>query len=231
MTGPPRPPRLPGQSPDRTPRAPPPSPISPMPTRSAESRSSSSSTPAPTRLPLVTSFAARVARSPATYRSSTASAPSSTPSDAQRLSTNPAFHAVSLNAKVESEGNDFDDRLVTSYNESIEADEAWDDNYTGKGVGVAVIDTGIQGDLPDFRESRTNPASRVVASAVVNPGASNRRGHPRSRHPYRRSDRGRWNRASVQRSAPRPLRRRRAGRESDLRSRRLTTRATPRSST
>ncbi len=94
-------------------------------------------------------------------------------SDAQRLSTNPAFHAVSLNAKVESEGNDFDDRLVTSYNESIEADEAWDDNYTGKGVGVAVIDTGIQGDLPDFRESRTNPASRVVASAVVNPGASN----------------------------------------------------------
>ena len=94
-------------------------------------------------------------------------------SDAQRLSTNPAFHAVSLNAKVESEGNDFDDRLVTSYNESIQADEAWDDDYTGKGVGVAVIDTGIQGDLPDFRESRRDTTSRVIATAVVNPGASN----------------------------------------------------------
>ncbi len=93
--------------------------------------------------------------------------------DAQRLSTNPAFHAVSLNAKVKSQGTSFDDRLVTSYNESIRADDAWNDGFTGKGVGVAVIDTGIQGDLPDFRESRSNPASRVVATAVVNPGASN----------------------------------------------------------
>ena len=75
---------------------------------------------------------------------------------AQRLSSDPAFHAVSLNAKVKSQGTSFDDRLVTSYNESIRADKAWDDGYTGKGVGVAVIDTGIQGNLPDFRDSRTD---------------------------------------------------------------------------
>ncbi len=113
-----------------------------------------------------------MARSPATCRSSTAVGAKLDAAAAQRLSTNPAFHAVSLNADVKSQGNDFDDRLVTSYNESIQADEAWDDDYTGKGVGVAVIDTGIQGDLPDFRESRTNSASRVIATAVVNPGAS-----------------------------------------------------------
>ncbi len=92
---------------------------------------------------------------------------------AQRLGWNPDIDAVSLNAGVESSGNDFDDRLVTSYNESIQADEAWDDDYTGKGVGVAVIDTGIQGDLPDFRQSRRDTTSRVIATAVVNPGASN----------------------------------------------------------
>jgi serine protease AprX len=34
-----------------------------------------------------------------------------------------------------------------------------------------VIDTGIAGGLPDFRTSRLNPASRVVASAVIDPGA------------------------------------------------------------
>lgn len=92
---------------------------------------------------------------------------------AQRLGWNPEVEAVSLNAKVKSTGNDFDDRLVTSYNESIQADEAWDDDFTGRGVGVAVIDSGIQGDLPDFRQSRRDSSSRVIATAVVNPGASN----------------------------------------------------------
>src|SRR3712207_1943919 len=42
---------------------------------------------------------------------------------------------------------------------------------TGKGVGVAVIDTGIAGDLPDFRVSAENRESRVIASAVTNPDA------------------------------------------------------------
>jgi serine protease AprX len=92
--------------------------------------------------------------------------------DAQRLATDPAFRTVSLNAEVKSQGTSFDDRLATSYNESIRADHAWGDGYTGKGVGVAVIDTGIQGNLPDFRDSRTSSVSRVIATAVVNPGAS-----------------------------------------------------------
>ena len=63
-------------------------------------------------------------------------------------------------------------RLATSYPQSIRADKAWAMGDTGKGVGVAVIDTGIAGNLPDFQVSRTDSTSRVVASAVVNPGAS-----------------------------------------------------------
>jgi serine protease AprX len=43
---------------------------------------------------------------------------------------------------------------------------------TGRGVGVAVIDTGITGDLPDFQTSRWDSTSRVVASAVIDPNAS-----------------------------------------------------------
>ena len=42
---------------------------------------------------------------------------------------------------------------------------------TGKGVGVAVIDTGIAGGLADFRRG-DGSGSRVVASAVTNPDAT-----------------------------------------------------------
>jgi subtilisin family serine protease len=43
---------------------------------------------------------------------------------------------------------------------------------TGKGVGVAVVDTGIAGDLPDFRISSYDKSSRVIGSAVVHPDAT-----------------------------------------------------------
>jgi serine protease AprX len=44
---------------------------------------------------------------------------------------------------------------------------------TGKGVGVAVVDTGIAGDQADFRKSQSDSTSRVIASAVTNPSAKN----------------------------------------------------------
>ena len=47
-------------------------------------------------------------------------------------------------------------------------------------MGVAVIDTGIAGNLPDFRVSNSDKRSRVIGSAVVNPDAttaSDRYGH------------------------------------------------------
>ncbi|HEY3021558.1 MAG TPA: S8 family peptidase [Solirubrobacteraceae bacterium] len=92
---------------------------------------------------------------------------------AARLAQRPAVRAVSLNAKVESTGTVDPLKIKTSYNQSIRAEKAWSAGYTGKGVGVAVIDTGIAGDLPDFRVSQTDTHSRVIATAVVNPAAQN----------------------------------------------------------
>jgi serine protease AprX len=114
--------------------------------------------------------------------------------EAQGLSDDSNVQAVSLNAQIKSEalrhrvvhrrlasssssgsggtGSVDSSRLATSYPMSIRADKAWAGGDTGKGVGVAVVDTGIAGNLPDFQVSRTNTSSRVVASAVVNPGAS-----------------------------------------------------------
>jgi serine protease AprX len=96
--------------------------------------------------------------------------------EAQRLSLSPAVHAVSLNAPVETQAVDTS-RIATAYNQSIRSDKVWNGQNgttaaTGKGVGVAVLDTGIDGTLPDFRVSETDPTSRVVASAIVNPGAT-----------------------------------------------------------
>lgn len=93
---------------------------------------------------------------------------------ARRLARNPAVRAVSPNGRVESsgyEGGLSAKRLKTAFNQSIGADSAWTPGLTGRGVGVAVIDTGIAGELPDFRVAADDPRSRVVASAVVNPGA------------------------------------------------------------
>ena len=79
--------------------------------------------------------------------------------------------AVSLNAAVESSGVVDPNALRTSFNQSIRADRSWGMGTTGKGVGVAVVDTGIAGDHPDLRVSQTDTRSRVIATAVTNPGA------------------------------------------------------------
>jgi serine protease AprX len=64
--------------------------------------------------------------------------------------------------------------LLTAHPFSSNATRAWQSKPygTGKGVGVAVIDTGIAGELADFRASAKDTTSRVVATAVVNPAAT-----------------------------------------------------------
>jgi serine protease AprX len=97
-----------------------------------------------------------------------------TAGDARTLARSPQVHAVSLNSTLLQtwwRGTPAPWQLSTTYDQSVHATGLWRQS-TGNGVGVAVIDTGIAGDVPDFRASRWNSASRVIASAVVDPNAS-----------------------------------------------------------
>ena len=92
---------------------------------------------------------------------------------ARRLAASPLVHAVSLNAAIRD--TTLTDptpwTLATSFDQSTGASRLWY-RSTGAGVGVAVIDTGIDGDLPDFQTSQGSSNSRVIASAVVDPNAT-----------------------------------------------------------
>jgi serine protease AprX len=106
------------------------------------------------RLPIINGFAARV-----------------TPAAERRLAAAAGVHAVTRNAKTKPQGVSLS-RIQSAYPASVDAPQLWnyDTNVTGKGVGVAVIDTGIAGQMPDFR-SPGSSSSRVIASAVTNPDA------------------------------------------------------------
>ena len=60
-------------------------------------------------------------------------------------------------------------RLATAYPYSALAAQVWPE-ATGRGVGVAIIDTGIDGGLPDF--TAKDGSSRIVASVATNPDAT-----------------------------------------------------------
>jgi serine protease AprX len=92
---------------------------------------------------------------------------------AQRLAESSWVHAVTLDAPIR-ETTLTDPTpwtLATSFDQSVGATKLWS-RSTGAGVGVAVIDTGVSGGLPDFQTSQGSSTSRVVASAVVDPGAT-----------------------------------------------------------
>jgi serine protease AprX len=65
-------------------------------------------------------------------------------------------------------------RLGQPLQATIGADKAWMRGAYGAGVGVAVVDTGVAGYLPDFM---TAGQSRVIASAVTNPCATDADDH------------------------------------------------------
>jgi serine protease AprX len=104
---------------------------------------------------------------------------------AGRLARDPRVRAVSANAAMRTTaapgaaggrwGFWQPQDLSTAFVQSTRADKAWTDpnsDATGAGVTVAVIDTGVAGDLPDFRVSAADPTSRVIATAVTNPDAT-----------------------------------------------------------
>src|SRR4051812_35526466 len=90
---------------------------------------------------------------------------------AKRLGRAHHVRAVTINRQVGTTGRPTaDNSLATVFNQSVNADDVWS-RATGEGVGVAVLDTGIAGDLPDFATSSNDSTSRVIASAVTNPDA------------------------------------------------------------
>jgi serine protease AprX len=92
---------------------------------------------------------------------------------ARRLAASPLVHAVSLNAALKETELSYlsPGSLVTPFDQSIGATRLWN-HSTGAGIGVAVIDTGIAGDLPDFQTAQDSSASRVVASVAIDPNAT-----------------------------------------------------------
>jgi serine protease AprX len=101
-----------------------------------------------------------------------------TAAQARRLAAEPDVESVSLNARVHNTGSVdatvdprvYGDQLGNTFTASLDAPALWRAGGTGAGVGVAVIDTGINGTLPDFASTPGGP-SRVIASAVTNPQA------------------------------------------------------------
>jgi serine protease AprX len=89
------------------------------------------------------------------------------------LAKSPLIKGVTLNGHVKAQASAVNvSQLESAYDGASLATNSWGDGYSGLGVGVAVIDSGVAGDLQDFDVSPTNGASRVLASAVVNPEAT-----------------------------------------------------------
>ena len=92
---------------------------------------------------------------------------------ARRLAASPLVHAVTRDAAIRDTTltNPTPWTLATPFDQTIGATRLWN-HSTGAGIGVAVVDTGISGDLPDFQTAQGSGTSRVIASAVVDPGAT-----------------------------------------------------------
>jgi len=93
-----------------------------------------------------------------------------TAADARRLAASNTVHAVSLNSVIKTEGlpQVSASNLQTTYDQTMNVTGLWRWGITGQGVGVAVVDTGIDGNLPDFQAS-DGSGSRVVETVVTNP--------------------------------------------------------------
>jgi len=107
-----------------------------------------------------------------------------TAAQARALASNSDVHAVSLNTTVATQSLPLGfhlplmpgsqavstDQLQTTYDETLGVTQLWKFGVTGTGVGVAVIDTGVDGGLPDF--AGADGHSRVIVSAVDDQNAT-----------------------------------------------------------
>ena len=88
--------------------------------------------------------------------------------EAKKLRAHKTVLNVTLNRRVKTTALD-PSLLATNFPKTVGADKAWAAGFTGKGVGVAVIDSGINGDHPDFK----NPdGTSRVTNVLANPAAT-----------------------------------------------------------
>src|SRR3954452_7296178 len=80
------------------------------------------------------------------------------------LASEKSVLGLTLNTRVHTTAVD-PAELATSYPKTTRADRLWKRGITGRGVGVAVLDTGVAGGMPDF-------AGRIVANVVTSPAAT-----------------------------------------------------------
>ena len=133
-----------------------------------------------------------------------------------RLAHDARIAAISANAPIRSQSDRFDPtQLATAYPASVLAPPVWNSptGATGAGVGVAVIDTGIDGGLPDFSDATGTLARGRLGGHE--PGRDDAQRRLRPRHPRRGHHRRRQHPPPGRRSARGPLRRHRPGREPD----------------
>jgi serine protease AprX len=88
---------------------------------------------------------------------------------AARLDRDRRVVAVTLDTTVHGQGASAGS-LGTTFPLTVGADKLWAQGITGAGVGVAVIDSGVSGDRPDFQAA--DGTSRIAANVVVNPDAT-----------------------------------------------------------
>lgn len=86
-----------------------------------------------------------------------------------------AIRAATRNGRVAATAGVSTRNLRTAYPLTVDAPVAWSPAWgsvTGRGVGVAVIDTGVDGGIVDFQRSSWDRQSRVVAAVRTNPNAT-----------------------------------------------------------
>jgi serine protease AprX len=92
--------------------------------------------------------------------------------EAQTLGSDPRIETVTLNSVVHQTGTPDPDQLRTSFLQSSRVSKLWNQESagTGKGVTVAVVDTGIAGDLSDFQTRDGD--SRIKANIAISDDAT-----------------------------------------------------------
>ncbi len=95
------------------------------------------------------------------------------------LGRHPAIRSISPDAPMRTTNVIDSNRLATFYPATVNAPQLWSQGITGRGVGVAIIDTGINEKLNDFRDPITGNLRIINQKPIVSikTSSSDKYGH------------------------------------------------------